>query len=250
MNSRKFACAAVMAFGIGVSGVVAQNGTTVKQDKIIALTFDDGPSNVTASILDILKAQNIKATFFVVGSWAKSATNAGFKEGADAYDYTPSMLDAYRQGHAIENHTWDHPYMTRLTAAQMTEEIEKNADWIESVIGERPKFFRPPYINVNKLLHETVGLTFINGINCSDWEQNVTAQERAKRILDQAKDGDVILMHDMADNVQTVQAVEMLIPQLKALGFEFVTVPELFSRKGIDPQPHNGIVYSNALQTR
>ena len=207
-----------------------------KPDKIIALSFDDGPSNVTADILDILKKEKVKASFFVVGSWGG--------------DNTQDMVRAYREGHAIENHSWSHQYMARLSAEQMADEIERNADWIESFIGERPEFFRPPYINVSPLLHETVGLTFINGINCEDWEHGVDAATRTQRILDQAKDGDVILMHDMADNVQTVEAIKTLIPALKERGFELVTVPELFKRKGITPQPHNGIVYSNALQTR
>lgn len=206
-----------------------------KSDKIIALSFDDGPSNVTADILDILKKEKVKATFFVVGSWGEE----------NAQD----MVRAFREGHAIENHSWDHPYMAGMTAEQMTDEIERNADWIESFIGQRPVFFRPPYINVSPLLHETIGLTFINGINCEDWEPSVDAANRTQRILDQAKDGDVILMHDMADNVQTVEAVRTLIPALKERGFELVTVPELFERKGVTPQPHNGIVYSNALQT-
>lgn len=206
-----------------------------KYDKIIALSFDDGPSNVTADILDILKKEKVKATFFVVGSWGEE----------NAQD----MVRAFREGHAIENHSWDHPYMAGMTAEQMTDEIERNADWIESFIGQRPEFFRPPYINVSPLLHETIGLTFINGINCEDWEPSVDAATRTQRILDQAKDGDVILMHDMADNVQTVEAVRTLIPALKERGFELVTVPELFERKGVTPQPHNGIVYSNALQT-
>ena len=206
-----------------------------KYDKIIALSFDDGPSNVTADILDILKKEKVKATFFVVGSWGEE----------NAQD----MVRAFREGHAIENHSWDHPYMAGMTAEQMTDEIERNADWIESFIGQRPEFFRPPYINVSPLLHETIGLTFINGINCEDWEPGVDAATRTQRILDQAKDGDVILMHDMADNVQTVEAVRTLIPALKERGFELVNVQELFERKGVTPQPHNGIVYSNALQT-
>lgn len=248
MKKSLFAAAALMVLAAGT--VAAQESEL--PDKIIALSFDDGPSNVTADILDILKAENVKATFFVVGSWARSATHPDYKDKADAepFDYTPSMLRAFSEGHAIANHTWDHPYMTRLTAGQMTQEIELNSDFIESVIGQRPTFFRPPYINVNGLLHETVGLTFINGINCSDWEPSVDAPTRSQRILDQAKDGDIILMHDMMDNVQTVQAIRLLIPELKARGFELVTVPELFERKGVTPEPHNGIVYSNALQTR
>ena len=60
---------------------------------IIALSFDDGPSNVTGDILDILESEKVKASFFVVGSWAKT----------DEYDYTPYMLKAYKQGHAICN---------------------------------------------------------------------------------------------------------------------------------------------------
>ena len=220
---------------ISILAMAVLTSCAPKYDKIIALSFDDGPSNVTADILDILKKEKVKATFFVVGSWGEE----------NAQD----MVRAFREGHAIENHSWDHPYMAGMTAEQMTDEIERNADWIESFIGQRPVFFRPPYINVSPLLHETIGLTFINGINCEDWEPSVDAVTRTQRILDQAKDGDVILMHDMADNVQTVEAVRTLIPALKERGFELVTVPELFERKGVSPQPHNGIVYSNALQT-
>lgn len=232
----------ILAAVVAVLSMAACKSKTAKTDKIIALTFDDGPSNVTGDILDILQAEKVKATFFVVGSWAKGTDDNG------PFDNTPFMLKAFKQGHSIQNHTWDHPFMATLTAEQMTDEIERNADFIESVIGERPAFFRPPYINVNALLHETVALTFINGINCSDWEPEVDAATRSQRILDQAKDGDVILMHDMKDNVQTVEALKTLIPELKARGYEFVTVPELFKRKGVTPEAHNGIVYSNALQ--
>jgi len=211
-----------------------------KYDKIIALSFDDGPSNITQDVLDILKKEKVKASFFVVGSWATT----------DDHDYSELTTKAYKAGHAIGNHTWTHPYMTRLTAEQMTEEIEKCTEYIVKMTGEKPAFFRPPYINVNKLLHETVDLTFINGINCEDWDQKVDAATRTQKILDQAKDGDIILMHDMADNVQTVEALKTLIPALKERGFELVTIPELFKRKGVTPEPHNGIVYSNALQTK
>ena len=221
-------------------------------DKIIALSFDDGPSNVTGDILDILKKEKVKATFFVVGSWAKSSTHDGYRNNPDAepFDYSELTVRADKEGHAIGNHSWDHPYMARMSAEQMTDEIERNAAFIESLVGYRPAFFRPPYINVSPLLHETIGLTFINGINCEDWEPRVDAATRAARILEQAKDGDVILMHDMMDNVQTVEALKTLIPALKEKGFELVTIPELFKRKGVEPQPHNGIVYSNAMQTK
>lgn len=228
-----------------ILSIVAMTALTLscgaqKSDKIIALSFDDGPSNVTADILDILKKEKVKASFFVVGSWATK----------DGQDYSALTTRAYKEGHAIGNHTWTHPYMTRLSAEQMTEEMDKCTEYIVRMTGEKPVFFRPPYINVNKLLHETVDMTFINGINCEDWNQQVDAATRAQRILDQAKDGDIILMHDMSDNVQTVEAIKTLIPALKEQGFELVTIPELFKRKGVTPEAHNGIVYSNAMQTK
>lgn len=241
-----------MVIAAMASSMLLNSCKAQQSDKIIALSFDDGPSNVTGDILDILKKEKVNATFFVVGSWAKSQTHPDYRNDSSKpeFDYSGETVRAYKAGHAIGNHTWDHPYMTRLTAEQMTEEIDKCTGFIESLIGEKPTFFRPPYINVNRLLHETVGLTFINGINCEDWNPQVDAATRAQRILDQAKDGDIILMHDMMDNVQTVEALKTLIPELKKQGYELVTIPELFKRKGVSPEPHNGIVYSNAMQTK
>ena len=206
-----------------------------KPDKIIALSFDDGPSNVTDDILDILKKEKVKASFFVVGSWAKT----------DEYDYSQSMVKAFKQGHAIENHTWDHPYMTRLTKEQMTDEIERNADWIESLIGERPEFFRPPYIALNRTMFDTIELPFICGEGCNDWEDNVTTDERANKMVASARDGMIFLLHDFVGNEKTVEAVDRVIPILKQKGFTFVTVRELFKAKNVAPQKN--IIYTDIL---
>ena len=90
-----------------------------------------------------------------------------------------------------------------------------------------------------------IGHTFICGVGCEDWVAERTAQERYETLISQLKDGDIILLHDFVGNDNTVEALRMLIPELQKQGYEFVTVTELFKRKGITPEKHNGKIYSN-----
>ena len=216
--------------------------------KLVALSFDDGPSDVTPLILETLQKENIPASFFVIGSTARSETHLNLAEDAPSYDYSSFMKQAYEMGCEIGNHTWTHPYLSKLSEEEMMEEVEKTSDFIESVIGQRPTLFRPPYIDVNELMHKKIEMTFIAGIDCQDWEPSVTAEQRTQMILDKVKDGDIILMHDSPGNTPTSEAIKTLIPELKKQGYEFVTITELFKRKGVKLDVHNGIVYSNVLQ--
>ena len=95
-------------------------------------------------------------------------------------------------------------------------------------------------------MYENIDLTFIAGIGAEDWRPEVTAQQRAEKILGQIKDGSVILLHDMSGNIQTVEALDIIIPELKK-EYEFVTVSELFDCA--DVVPKKGIVYSFTSQT-
>ena len=95
-------------------------------------------------------------------------------------------------------------------------------------------------------MFDNIDVPFIAGIGASDWEDRITAEKRAKTILKQAKDGDIILLHDMEGNSQTVEALDTIIPELKAQGYKFVTVSELFKKKGIDPDMEK--VYTNVTQ--
>ncbi len=97
-------------------------------------------------------------------------------------------------------------------------------------------------------MFDTIDLTFICGIGADDWNDEISADERFRRITEQVSDGSVILLHDMEGNFRTVEAIDRIIPAMKADGYEFVTVSELFSRKGIVPKKN--IIYTNVFQDK
>lgn len=201
-------------------------------DKVIALTFDDGPNTTTTvQVLDILEKYDIPASFFVNGMHIN-------EESAKV------MKRAYDMGCDIENHSYSHLAMSELQDTEILEEIVSTSDLIKKYTGEEPSFFRPPYINVNKKMMDLIPLTFICGQGCDDWLPEVNAQERAQRQIDSAVDGRIILMHDFEGNTQTVEALDILIPALKEKGYEFVTITRLFELKKEELTPHNGIIYS------
>ncbi len=201
--------------------------------KYIALTFDDGPSNVTNLVLDKLEKHNIIATFFIVGKEinedSEKATRRAFEMGCD-----------------IENHSQTHSVMTELTREQIIDEIAFTSSHIKRITGREPMFFRPPYIAVNQEMKDAIPLTFIAGIGCNDWEDSVSPKERTEKILAQVSSGNVILMHDMTDNTRTVEALDMLVPKLKELGYEFVTVEKLFELYNVSVE--HSKVYTNVFQ--
>ncbi len=199
--------------------------------KLAALTFDDGPNTTTTlQVLDILKKHGVTASFFVVGNNITPES-----EG--------SMRRAVEMGCEIENHSQTHSVMTEMDPDDISEEIKFTSDKIEAVVGRRPKFFRPPYIAYNQTMFDTIDLTFICGVGAEDYNDEVSAEERCKRIMEQVSDGTVILLHDMEGNFRTVDALDMLIPKLKADGYELVTVSELFEKCGIIPK--RNVIYTN-----
>lgn len=205
-------------------------------EKIIALSFDDGPNTVTTpKVLDVLAEHDVTASFFVIG-------NRITEESAQM------MKRAVAQGCDVENHSWSHRRMPMLTPEQIAWEIDTTSAVIEKYLGTRPTFFRPPYIAVDQKMHDVIDLTFICGEGCEDWVPEISAEERARRVIESAKDGNVILLHDMEGNQNTVDALQIIIPALKEQGFTFVTVPQLFEYKGVKPEAHNGIVYTNVFQ--
>lgn len=201
---------------------------------LISLTFDDGPNTVTTpQVLDVLEKHGVPASFFVCGN-----------------NITPESSEVMRRavslGCEIENHSRTHSDMIQMSAEEMLSEINFTSDAVEKAVGRRPRFFRPPYISYSQLMFDTIDLTFICGVGADDWDDNVSAEERFKRITEQAADGTVILLHDMTGNSRTVEAIGKIIPALKAEGYELVTVSELFARKGIVPKKN--IIYTNVYQ--
>lgn len=201
---------------------------------IIALTFDDGPNTViTPQVLDILEKEGIVASFFLI-----------------AQNITPESAEVVRRAQAmgcdIENHTVTHPFMDKMTVEEIRAEVDGCTEKIIEITGKAPEFFRPPFIAVSKAMYDNIDMTFICGMGCEDWVPTVTAEERAERVLANAADGQIVLLHDMQWNQNTVDALKTIIPELKKRGYDFVTVSQLFEQKGVTPQ--RGWLYSNALQ--
>ncbi|MBE6889187.1 MAG: xylanase deacetylase [Ruminococcaceae bacterium] len=204
--------------------------------KYVALTFDDGPNTTTtAEVLDKLEKYDIVASFFLIGNNISDASAEVVKR-------------AYDMGCEINNHSRSHPDMTKLTIEEIEAEFTYTDDKIYEITGERSKFFRPPYIAVSGDMADNIDVPFIAGIGCNDWQDSITAERRAKMILRQVKDGDIILLHDAEGNSQTVEALDTIIPEMLSQGYKFVTVSELFEIKGIAIDPDDEKIYTNVLQ--
>lgn len=202
--------------------------------KYIALTFDDGPNSTTTNeVIDKLEKHEIVASFFLIGNNISDESAKAVKR-------------AYDLGCEIGNHSRTHSDMTQMTEEDIKAEYDFVDEKVFEIIGEHTKFFRPPYISVNQKMFDMIDVPFIAGIGAADWEERNTAEKRARAILRQAKDGDIILLHDMEGNSATVEALDTIIPELKAQGYQFVTVSELFRAKGIEPNMER--VYTNVMQ--
>ncbi len=207
----------------------------MQPNKILALTFDDGPNTgTTAEILGILEETRTTASFFVIGE------NIGAETA-------PVLRRAFDMGCEIGNHALTHSDMTQLTAEAVSAEVDETARRIEQITGERPRFFRPPYIAVNETVFDAVQMPFICGWGVEDFRDSVSTEARVAGVLRQARDGGIILLHDKEGNFRTVEAVRQIIPALTAQGYRLVTVSALFREKGVTPQPR--ILYSHTAQT-
>lgn len=199
---------------------------------VIALTFDDGPNTTTTKmVLDKLEKYGVRASFFLVGS--------------NITDESAEMVKrAYDMGCEINNHSKTHGYMNTMTAEEIKSEVDFVSEKVLEITGEPTKFFRPPYIAVSETMYEAIDMPFIAGFGCNDWDAKVTADERAETTLKQAKDGAIILLHDAQGNLQTVTALDKIIPPLLEDGYQFVTVSELFELKGKEISGSDANLYS------
>lgn len=198
------------------------------REKVIALTFDDGPNDpYTGLILDALKRQQVKATFFLIG------------ENVERYPETARRIKA--EGHLIGNHTCRHSRFDQSTAAEISQDIADGRRIITAVLGVTPTWFRPPYGINGPGMEETCraqGLAIAGwSADASDWNPH-PVEELVERIVSQATAGDIILLHDGwethpgADRRNTAAAVPLILEKLKAQGFRFVTVPDLLRAAG------------------
>ncbi len=188
------------------------------KEKVIALTIDDGPGpKTTAEMLDILKQNDVKATFFWVGS---------------ALQENPEIAKrVVAEGHAIGNHTWHHWYRN-MDEATAKSEIERTNDLIYKTTGVKTSFFRPPggYLNNGLATYakSKKNSVVMWSVTSADTDPRAKYQVFIKNVIRDAKPGAIVLMHDGGGNRErTVKALPEIINGLKQQGYRFVTVPQL-----------------------
>ncbi len=211
-------------------------------DKLIALTYDDGPNNPTTNqILDVLEANNSTATFFIVGSRI-SFTQATLQRAVDMKC-------------EIANHTFDHKTLPKLNSEERSNQIKNTNDAIKEACGYESVLLRAPGGAV-KDLDSSVGMPLIQwSIDTEDWkysdskhedrsedERNADINKIVNDVLAKVEPGDIILMHDIYEF--TADMSEILIPRLVEEGYTLVTVSELCEHYGTELKP--GEVYFNS----
>jgi peptidoglycan/xylan/chitin deacetylase (PgdA/CDA1 family) len=192
-------------------------------EKIIALTFDDGPNDpYTSEVLDILAENHIKATFFMVGNCIKR-----FPDTANR------ILAA---GHSIGNHSVSHKFINYFKPNFYQLEVESNQNIFKEYLNITPTLYRSPWLwRYPKLLSELKerSLTPISGEFCHSLEvYRINSDKIAKAVIRKAKPGSIIIFHDgkegeTGDRSQTVEALKLVIKRLVKDGYRFVTVDEL-----------------------
>jgi peptidoglycan-N-acetylglucosamine deacetylase len=217
------------------------------KDKLIALTFDDGPRiSTTNRILDALAKVGGRATFFMLGIMLHGKTD--------------TVKRVYSMGCEIGNHSLSHENLAgrTITTAQIKNQIAKPNVLIKNITGESPALFRVPYGSTNAKVDKLVGMPIIAwSVDPKDWAyKDLQSKPRTKaqrdkdikkvsdRILKAARDGDIVIMHDIYDF--SADVMEKVIPELTKRGFKLVTVSELFEAKGKELK--NGVVYFDARQ--
>lgn len=193
-------------------------GRTIDPSKpMVALTFDDGPQpSVGNRIMDCLAQYGGKATFFMVGERVPS--------------YKTEVQRMVAEGHEVANHTMNHKYLQKLGAAEIQSQVTKCNDAIEAACGVRPKIMRLPGGNHNATVLANTHMPMIQwNIDTLDWKTR-NAQKTVDSVLNQVKDGDIILMHELYS--QSGDAALRIIPELTNRGYQLVTVSEMAAAKG------------------
>lgn len=195
------------------------------EEKIIALTFDDGPNpNETPEILELLAQYNARSTFFIIGK--------------NAERYPDIVRQEVEAGHELANHTFNHPFFNnRSSIDAIVKEIEHAETVLTNISGKKPVLFRPPggyysdrLIRAAKGMHYQVVLWSWHQ-DTEDWKKP-GVQKIVRKVLHNARNGDIILFHDSVfGQSQTAAALKLILPELQNRGFRFVTVSELI---GID----------------
>ncbi|MGJ7911030.1 polysaccharide deacetylase family protein [Neobacillus sp. LXY-1] len=206
----------ILAFPKRYPNDVFVNGPNKKR---VALTFDDGPDRInTPKIIEALKQQNVKGTFFFIGQKVQQ---------------NPDIVKmAYDNGNVIGSHSFYHRELTKETAEDVRQDLMGASAAIKSVIGKSPALLRPPYgdtdIKVVNVAKEQQNKIILWSIDTLDWSQKEQTHIE-NNVLENVRNGDIILMHSDDDKTETAKAVPIIIQKLKSQGFEIVDVATLLN---------------------
>ncbi|NDU71597.1 polysaccharide deacetylase family protein [Actinomadura sp. DSM 109109] len=187
--------------------------------KCVALTFDDGPGPHTARLLDTLKRNGVRATFFMLGQ------NVGAHRAV--------VRRMALEGQEVANHTWSHPNLTTLSSAEVRSEIQRTQKAVKDASGVAPTLVRPPYGSTNRRVERAVGMPLVLwSVDTLDWRHRDAARD-ARVGVRAPKSGGIVLFHDI--HKQSVDAIPQVVDGLRRRGFTFVTVSELFAGRALTP---------------
>lgn len=195
----------------------------VDQDKIpvVAITFDDGPRNLTTGpLLDGLALREVPATFFLVGERIPGSEDLIRRMAAD--------------GHQIGIHTYEHVALTELKKSEFDFEINQTRKLLVDILGEGDYWLRPPYGFVNESVQKWAdGPIILWSVDPEDWKDD-NVNRIVSEVLAEVRDGDIILLHDIYES--SVEAALKIIDGLTERGYAFATVEQLFALRGITPE--------------
>lgn len=200
-------------------------------ERKVALTFDDAPDQrFTAAILEVLRRENVPATFFVVGYRAQEWPELVRQMAAD--------------GHAVGNHSFNHPDLRKLNPSAFEDQLLRTQRILRELIGYEPQILRPPYGEINEWQLKWAvsrGFKIVNwNVDSLDWK-SLDKTQVADNILTQVRPGSIVLQHAGGgrgeDLTGTVEALPVVIRTLKLRGYEFVTIPELLNLPVSRPEP-------------
>lgn len=185
------------------------------EEKVLSVSFDAawGRAN-TEGILDILDQYGVKANFFLVGFWAEK--------------YPELVAELQARGHEVGNHSATHPHMSKLSDAQIREELKRCSDLVQSVTGKPTTLFRPPYGEYND---EVVRISREEGYECIQWNvdsldwKNISAEDMVRRCTKAVNPGDIVLFHN--DSKYILQALPQILEYYQQAGYRIIPISEL-----------------------
>ena len=199
-------------------------------DKLIALTFDDGPNEHMDTIVNVFAEYGGKATFYVIGN----------KVSGKGAEY---VQRAYESGHEIGNHSYNHVDITQLSEAEVLSEISLTPAAVKEAIGVEPVWYRPPFGKANDQTFALIPMPHAYwGVSVGDGSNDNIAEDRYFKATSGAYDGAIVLLHC---NDITAGILPQILHELKMQGYEFVTTSELFARVGEIPVNTPGVLFKD-----